>query len=56
MANVDVAWLRMEHPTNLMMITGVMVLEKPLELARLKATIQERVLDRFHVSANALWM
>lgn len=47
MANVDVAWLRMEHPTNLMMITGVMVLEKPLELARLKATIQERVLDRF---------
>lgn len=47
MANVDVAWLRMEHPTNLMMITGVMVLEQPLDIARLKSTIQQRVLDRF---------
>jgi len=46
---VDKAWLRMEDPTNLMMITGVMVFGTPMDLDRLKATIQSRLLcfDRF---------
>lgn len=46
---VDKAWLRMEHPTNLMMITGVMVFGAPMDLDRLKAVIQSRLLpfDRF---------
>jgi diacylglycerol O-acyltransferase len=47
---VDKAWLRMEDPTNLMMITGVMVFGTPMEYDRLKATIERRLLrfDRFH--------
>lgn len=48
-ANVDRAWFRMEHPTNLMMITGVMIFSTPMDMERLKATIQNRLLrfDRF---------
>jgi WS/DGAT/MGAT family acyltransferase len=40
----------MEDPTNLMMITGVMVFGTPMEYDRLKATIESRLLrfDRFH--------
>lgn len=45
MSKVDTAWLRMEKPTNLMMITGVMMLETPLELAELKALTIERFLS-----------
>jgi WS/DGAT/MGAT family acyltransferase len=39
----------MEHPTNLMMISGVMVFSTPMELDRLKATVRQRMLrfDRF---------
>ena len=46
---VDTAWLRMEVPANLMMITGVMVFGAPIDCDRLKATLEERVLpfDRF---------
>ena len=32
MSKVDTAWLRMERPTNLMMITGVMMFAGPLAL------------------------
>ncbi|MCG6118026.1 MAG: wax ester/triacylglycerol synthase family O-acyltransferase [Aquimonas sp.] len=42
MSKVDTAWLRMERPTNLMMITGVMMFAEPLELAALKKLIAER--------------
>jgi len=46
---VDTAWLRMEDPTNLMMITGVMIFGTPMDFERLKATIEHRLLrfDRF---------
>lgn len=47
MASVDVAWLHMEHPTNLMMITGVMVLGEPIDATLFKQTVDERVLSRF---------
>jgi len=30
MSGIDTAWLRMERPTNLMMIAGVMILAEPL--------------------------
>ena len=36
MSKVDTAWLRMESPTNLMMITGVLMFETRLDLAALK--------------------
>ena len=44
MSRVDTAWLRMERPTNLMMITGVLMFEAPLEYERLRALIAERFL------------
>jgi len=49
LSNVDTAWLRMEDPTNLMMITGVMVFDAPMDFEQLKATIEHRLLrfDRF---------
>lgn len=45
MSKVDTAWLRMESPTNLMMITGVLMLEQPLDLARFKKLLAERWLS-----------
>ncbi|MCP4899397.1 MAG: wax ester/triacylglycerol synthase family O-acyltransferase [bacterium] len=49
LSKVDAAWLRMEHPTNLMTITAVMSFAEPLNFARLKSLIEDRLLphDRF---------
>jgi len=49
MSTVDTAWLHMERPTNLMMITGIMTFDAPLDLQRLKALFEQRLLrfDRF---------
>jgi diacylglycerol O-acyltransferase / wax synthase len=44
MSKVDTAWLRMESATNLMMITGVMIFARRLELNKLKRLIQARFL------------
>lgn len=41
---VDTAWLRMDRPTNLMMICGTLMLDGPLTLARLRALIGSRML------------
>lgn len=49
MSNVDAAWLHMEKPNNLMMITGLFVFDAPLDFERLKRTLEQRFLpfDRF---------
>ncbi len=49
LSSIDTAWLRMEDPTNLMMVTGVLVFDQPLSFARLRQTIEQRLLcfDRF---------
>jgi len=49
LSNVDAAWLRMEDPTNLMTITGVMSFSETLPYPDLKALIEDRLLcyDRF---------
>jgi len=44
MSKVDTAWLRMEKSTNLMMISGVMLLATPLALADLKHLLLQRFL------------
>lgn len=44
MSRVDTAWLRMERPTNLMMITGVLMFAEPLGLERLKRVVKQRFL------------
>jgi len=41
---VDTAWLRMDRPTNLMMICGLLLLDAPLSLPRLRDLVRERML------------
>jgi diacylglycerol O-acyltransferase / wax synthase len=43
LSSVDFAWLRMDDPTNLMHINGVLVLERPIELDALRAVIEKRL-------------
>lgn len=43
-SGVDTAWLRMDQPTNLMMIVGVMMLEGGLDLRAVKKVIAARFL------------
>lgn len=49
LSSVDTAWLRMEHPTNLMMITGILTFAEPLSYGGLYRTVEQRLLqfDRF---------
>ncbi|MGE5223852.1 MAG: WS/DGAT/MGAT family O-acyltransferase [Omnitrophica WOR_2 bacterium] len=44
LANVDTAWLRMEDPTNLMMITGLMIFDAPIDYERLRNTLEHSLL------------
>ncbi len=46
---VDHAWLRMDRPTNLMMINGVLGISGTLDRARVRAIVEERIggLPRF---------
>jgi diacylglycerol O-acyltransferase len=43
-SNVDTVWLRVEDPTNLMMINGVLVFGAPLDFERLKETLEAGLL------------
>ncbi|MEP6908690.1 MAG: wax ester/triacylglycerol synthase domain-containing protein, partial [Pseudoxanthomonas sp.] len=63
MSRVDTAWLRMERPTNPMMITGVLMLDEPMALDTLKKVISKRFLayPRFmqkavDTPAGAAWL
>lgn len=42
---VDAAWYQMEHPTNLMMITGILLLRGRLDVPRIRATFAARLLQ-----------
>lgn len=44
LSSVDFAWLRMDDPTNLMHINGVLVLDRPIELEKLREVIRKRLL------------
>ncbi len=44
MSKVDTAWLRMERPTNPMMITGVLMFSEPVDIKRLKKIVEKRFL------------
>ena len=44
---VDTAWLHMEDSTNLMMVTGIIIFERPLDFTRVRDTLQGRMADRF---------
>jgi diacylglycerol O-acyltransferase len=50
MASIDAAWLGMEDPTNLMMVTGVLALAGPVDRKRLRSLLDRRLkpFGRFH--------
>src|SRR5690625_851832 len=54
-SRVDLAWLRMEQSTNLMMITGVIILDRPVEFGVFKKLVTSRSLSfrRFRQRAVA---
>ncbi len=49
LSNVDAAWLSMDDPTNLMMISGVLTFKKPINTEHFLAVVKHRWLkfDRF---------
>ena len=47
MSAVDTAWLRMDRPTNLMMIVGVMVFQERMDFDRLRNTVEARLVGRY---------
>ncbi|MCX7156662.1 MAG: wax ester/triacylglycerol synthase family O-acyltransferase [Rhodocyclales bacterium] len=47
MSAVDTAWLRMDRPTNLMMIVGVMVFNESIDFERLRNTVEARMVGRY---------
>lgn len=49
MSNMDKFWLHMDHPTNLMIITGFLAFDEPLDFERLVKTFETRLLcyERF---------
>ncbi|MDH4021098.1 MAG: wax ester/triacylglycerol synthase family O-acyltransferase [Xanthomonadales bacterium] len=62
-SKVDTAWLRMEQPTNLMMINGVIMMDDNLDYANLLKTVEQRFLTfrRFRQKAvdgarGAFWV
>ncbi len=44
LADVDSAWLRMDDPTNLMVVTGVMVTDAPLTFEEVRDVVMARLL------------
>ena len=50
MSSVDAAWLGMEDPTNLMMVTGVLILDGRVDVKRLRTLLDKRLapFGRFH--------
>src|SRR5215472_7312021 len=50
MSSVDAAWLVMEDPTNLMMVTGVLELDGKVDIKRLRTLLDKRLapFGRFH--------
>jgi diacylglycerol O-acyltransferase len=62
MSSVDTAWLRMDRPSNLMMIVGIDVFERPVDPDVLRDVLRTRLLafDRFrqrveHDATGAAW-
>lgn len=49
LSNVDASWLRMDDPTNLMVVNGVLVLDEVLPLERFRELLRDRLVhfDRF---------
>ena len=46
-SSADTAWLRMDQPTNLMVITSVSVFDAPVDWERFKAITRRRLVERY---------
>ncbi len=47
MSAADAAWLRMDTPLNLMVVTAAQWFDRPLDRAQLSQVLNERMIDRF---------
>jgi WS/DGAT/MGAT family acyltransferase len=47
MSTADAAWLRMDRPTNLMIVNSVLWFDEPVDWDRCRAVFVERIVDRF---------
>ncbi|HEX7716060.1 MAG TPA: wax ester/triacylglycerol synthase family O-acyltransferase [Marmoricola sp.] len=47
MAPADAAWLRMDRPTNLMVVNSVMWFDEPLDPTALRQVLADRLVERF---------
>jgi hypothetical protein len=47
MSNVDAAWLGMDSPDNLMMVTAVLRLDRPVDRERLRDVLARRLVERY---------
>ena len=47
LSSADTAWLRMDRPTNLMVINSVQLFDEPLDWDRVKDITQTRLIDRY---------
>ena len=55
LSSIDAALLQLDDPTNLMMITAVMVFKAPISFERLKATIESRLLNISRFRQRLAW-
>jgi hypothetical protein len=47
LSSADTAWLHIDRPTNLMVITSVSLFDEPPNWERVKQVIQSRLVDRY---------
>ncbi len=47
MSHADAAWLHMDEPTNLMVITGALWFDEPVDWERARTVLRERLVERF---------
>jgi len=45
LANVDASWLRMDEPTNPMVVTGVLILSAPVTARQVRSLLRRRLLS-----------
>ena len=51
LSGVDAAWLRMDEPTNLITVTGILLLDEQIDVVRLRRLLEDRLLaqERFRM-------
>lgn len=45
LSHADAAWLHMEDPTNLMVVAGLLMFDEPLDMARVRDMLRQRLLS-----------